>query len=219
MDESKARLINDLLMPWDELSSALAFPHVVQPGLSKLGRDVGALIISFAHFPELLWGADRREVAHRHCPHYQLLVDAADTVKHGELKNPLRICRVNIRSRFEYLDGQGYRFLRNRAVLAHPKLGELDALLACRDAARYWIREVAPDLQWTGAVHLGPVLYRPIASLAFPVGMQPVLRSCRVELVSPNSTGGWAPVDLGAVGIEVADRDYTQGLNREIGPE
>lgn len=161
------QFLNDVVLPWDKLNALLAKPFAYEPQISQVTTNANSIAVAIKHTAEL-FEADRKNTDLKSQPN-SLMSDVADSWKHGstKLRIPSRQCNILVRSRFEISPSNQVRFVRNRIVVSHRTLGELDFMTNARDAIRYWLKERAININWAGRILEGPQIFREAAVVYF----------------------------------------------------
>lgn len=193
------QFLNETVLLWDKLSLELARPYSIDPQSSRFAADAGTVLTALRHAPEKFgWEGRGQKLTDRvvkEFPQHQLIVDAADTWKHGELDSADRIVTTYVQSHFAVRDDGRFRFLRNVIRLNHPRLGKFDWQEVTRSAIQFWIAREKIDLKWSGTPHDGADAYRETALLTFEPGFQVRQHAAKLQFVRTDGAGWWEPVD------------------------
>lgn len=215
MDKVLRNFLTDVVKPWDELNSFLSKPFAFQPEVCDVTRLANSLAVALKHTAELS-GAGRGETDRASIANC-LMSDVADAWKHGgnRLKDPSRHNSMSVRSRFEFLDNKGFRFLRNRVVVDHATLGSQDFMLEARDVIQYWLSKFNASIRWSGDLLVGPQLFRPSAVLFYDASKQIGMDPVRLETVQRAPSGKIALADCPEVRFLILD--FSDGALANIG--
>lgn len=195
------RFINDVIKPWDELNQFLRMDYALQPDLSDVTRLAGQIAVSLRH--QLDFSELTQSQAFQKCPVLPLIVDAGDYWKHGELRDSTRNCKIVTASNFEYSEGNGFRFIRNKALLDHPEMGEHDFLEISLAAIHFWIQQHGFDSTWDGAILESDRPFEPAARLRFEPRYCIHMSSTRIQIVRSVGEGDYQPYAPADVRFEV----------------
>lgn len=140
------RFANDILKPWDELDSLLVQQFAFQPDISDISRLAGYIAVAIRHQVDFSNLSDKQ--ANHLSQAHQLISDAGDYWKHGELRKEERNSPISVAAAFEYCEDGTFRFLRNIVTLNHRALGMHDFMEASSQAAKFWMgqRVIPPFL-------------------------------------------------------------------------
>lgn len=203
------QFLNEVVMPWDQLSIKLARPISVDPQTSTFVADAGAVLTALRHAPERFRWPQERGALHAavvaEFAKHELITDAADSWKHGTLKNPRRQTTFSVKSQFLLDAGGRVRFLRNIIHLQHATLGEFDCLSVCRSAIHFWLRRQNVELSWTGVIFEGADVFRNEALLACSPGIQVLQHAARISFVVLDIQGNLVPASPGSQTFAVVD--------------
>ena len=198
---TQIRFINDVIKPWDELNLFLKQDYALQLDLSDVTRMAGQIAVSLRHqidFSEL-----KLKEVYQCCPEMEPIVDAGDYWKHGELRDPARNCEISSASAFEYSEGQGFRFIRNKAQLNHPTLGKSDFLEITLVAIHFWIRQHGFSIPWNGSVKESGLPFAPTARLQFDPRYCIQMDSMNLQMYRSTGNGHYEPCDPPLVRFEL----------------
>ena len=206
------QFLNETVMPWDRLSVKLARPISVDPQTSTLVAEAGAVLTALRHAPERFGWPQKGAALHKavvaEFNQHALITDAADSWKHGALKDPQRQTTFSVKSQF-LLDCKGRsRFLRNIIHLQHATLGEFDFLYISRLAICFWLHRQNVALAWTGVIFEGADVFRNEALLASSPGIQVLQRAARISFVALDTQGALVPVSPGSHTFAVVDAQF-----------
>jgi len=198
--------INDVVKPWDELNRLLARPFAYRPDVSDVTRLANAIAVALKHTAEHMGVG--RGATDRASPGNMLMSDVADAWKHGgkKLDDPARHNEMAVLSRFEVSDDGEFRFLRNRIVIQHATVGNVDFMVNARNAIRYWLAKLNLHINWSGSLLEGPAVFGHVAVIYYDASQQLGMGSVRIETVRRADTGTvyafdapdvkWAMVDF-----------------------
>ncbi|MDQ6955790.1 MAG: hypothetical protein Q9M21_01205 [Mariprofundaceae bacterium] len=195
------RFINDILKPWDELNLLLSQQYAFQPDLSDITRLAGSIAVSIRHQVDSSELNDKQinELSRAH----QIISDAGDYWKHGELKKEERNSPITVAAAFEYREDKTFRFIRNIVTIEHKSLGSHDFMAASSEAARFWMSQNGYSLQWEGVPSVAPFVYNNAAKLKFNPKYCFSMSSVQLKFFKMTDTEGLIPFDPPNVRFEV----------------
>ena len=213
-------LLNDVIKPWDELNSLLAKPFAYQPNLSDITRLANNIAVAIKHLVDEHNDGNVKEERKKTdtvSPANKLMSDIADSWKHaGKLKDSNRNNKMEVLSRFEFNEDGKFRFVRNKVLIEHAILGKMDFMVNARDAIRYWLSQIRPELNWLGFVLEGPVIFNKDAILFYDASQQLLMSSVRMETLkrAPNNKLYLADCPV----IHFVMLDYHDDAFKQLGP-
>ena len=142
------RFANDILKPWDELDSLLVQQFAFQPDISDISRLAGYIAVAIRHQVDFSNLSDKQ--ANHLSQAHQLISDAGDYWKHGELRKEERNSPISVAAAFEYREDGTFRFLRNIVTLNHRSLGMHDFMEVSSQAAKFWMGQKGYSIGWVG---------------------------------------------------------------------
>lgn len=194
------RFFNDLIKPWDELSTLLTERIALQPGLSDVTRLASSLAISIRHQVDLTKISDR--IACTESREHALIADTADFCKHGPLRDPRRNNAFSTKALFEYAPNKGFSFIRNAIIVEHATYGAHDFMVASLAAIQYWIKRRGITTTWAGAVRENAQEFHQSARLKYDPNRCIFMEQIRLGFFL-RTPQGWQPVDPPEVRFEV----------------
>lgn len=197
------RFANDILKPWDELDSLLSQQYAFQPDISDISRLAGNIAVAIRHQIDFSDLTDKQ--ANNLSQAHQLISDAGDCWKHGELRKEERNSSISVAAAFEYREDGTFRFLRNIVTLNHRSFGEHDFMVTSSEAAKFWMTQRGYSIEWSGAPNTAVSTYENAARLKF--NSKYCIEMSSVQLKFFKRTGGdvLVPVDPPEVRFEVYD--------------
>lgn len=211
------QFLNDAVKPWDELNELLAKPFAYQPEISDVTRLANAIAVAIKHQSEhsnaKRGQVDLESIANR------LMSDVADGWKHGrqKLNDESRRHEMKVVSRFEVNEINRFRFVRNRVVVEHASLGNVDFMIHARDAIRYWFQKMDWAIQWSGQLLSGPLLFQESATVYYDSRQQIGMDSTRIEMVRRRADGIFQLVDVEQIKFVVLDsREHDSDTRSEF---
>lgn len=202
------RFINDVIKPWDELSTLLSQRLALQPELSDVTRLAGGLAVAIRHQVDVT--GIRDATANTESNEHRIIADAADFWKHGSLRNSSRNNGFSAEAFFEYEPDKGFSFIRNALFVEHASLGKHDFLHASLGAIEYWIRKRSLGIAWQGIVRENPAEFHPVAYLYFGAGRNIMLENTRLGFFSKNQVGRLERVRPPNVKFAILDKKKRQ---------
>ena len=199
------QFLNDAVKPWDELNVLLAKPFAYQPEISDVTRMANSIAVAIKHQSEH-WGSTRLQVDNESLAN-SLMSDVADGWKHGgqKLRDHTRHNRMEVVSRFEVDEANRFRFVRNRILIAHASLGNVDFMVYARDAMRYWFQKMDVAIEWGGQLLSGPLLFHENATVFYDSRQQIGMDSVRIEMVRRSANGAFQLIDVESIKFVLLD--------------
>ena len=201
IDMTPARFANDILKPWDELNALLSQQYAFQPDLSDVSRLAGNIAVAIRHQIDFSDLNDKQ--ANEQCPAHQLISDAGDYWKHGNLRREERNSPLSVAAAFEYCEDKTFRFLRNMLTIQHQSLGEHDFMQTSAEAAKFWMAQKGFSTEWKGEPLVAPVHYENAARLKFDAKYCISMSSVQLRFFQKNGSDEFIPVDPPEVRFEV----------------
>ncbi len=195
------RFINDILKPWDELNSLLSQQYAFQPDLSDITRLAGNIAVSIRHQIDSSDLNDKQ--ANELSSAHQLISDAGDYWKHGNLRKEERNSPITVAAAFEYREDGTFCFIRNIVTLEHKSLGEHDFMLTSSEAAKFWMSQRGFAINWEGVTNVALPVYEPAARLKFDPKYCINMSSTQLKFFKMIEGKGLAPFDPPEVRFEV----------------
>jgi hypothetical protein len=199
------QFLNDAVKPWDELNVLLAKPFAYQPEISDITRLANTIAVAIKNQSEH-WGATRLQIDNESLAN-RLMSDVADGWKHGgqKLRDDTRHNSMVVVSRFEVDEANQFRFIRNRVVIEHASLGNVDFMVHARDAIRYWLQKMEVAIQWGGQLLSGPLLFQENATVYYDPRQQIGMDSARIEMVRRHANGEFQFSDVESIKFILLD--------------
>lgn len=195
------RFANDILKPWDDLDSLLSQQYAFQPDISDISRLAGNIAVAIRHQIDFSDLTDKQ--ANYLSQAHQLISDAGDYWKHGELRKKERNSPISVAAAFEYRENGTFRFLRNIVTLNHRSLGERDFMDTSAEAAKFWMAQRDYSIEWKGAPSTAPPRYENAARLKFHSKYCIEMSSVQLKFFKRIDGDSLVPVDPPEVRIEV----------------
>ncbi|MBD0785810.1 hypothetical protein HUO09_05620 [Vibrio sp. Y2-5] len=187
---NKNRFINDVIKPWEELNLLLVKQFAFQPDLSDVTRLAGGISIALRHQVDFSELSDRQ--TNEMCFSQNLIVDAGDYYKHGELRNTSRNCPMVVVSNFEYKDNE-FAFLRNTVLIEHYTHGSYDFMKESLKAIQFWIQQHGYEITWQSEIKFAPRCFQHEAMLKFDPKYCFEMSSTRIQFFKENNAGALEP--------------------------
>ena len=116
MNESQKRFAQRVLKPFDAFLNRLVHPFCFSAKYSSICVDMEDISTAIAHFIEGEMPGETansvRSKLEATEPSLKRIRDFSDTRKHGSLRDPKREVVASVKSRFEYSEARGFRFLQ-----------------------------------------------------------------------------------------------------------
>lgn len=200
------RFLNDICKPFDELNALLVQRYAFEPELSDITRMAGSIAVSLRHIPESAGYSDR--AISNESSENRLIIDVADSWKHGSLRDPGRNSQLFVSAMFEWQPEKGFRFLRNGLAIVHSTLGEHDFLKTALGAIRFWIQKLPLGIAWKGSGKIleVPEEFHPTAFLFYDSRYCISMKNTRFRFFSRAEGGELAAVDPSEVRMEIYEK-------------
>jgi len=143
----------------------LSKQYAFQPDLSDITRLAGSIAVSIRHQIDTSELPDKE--ANALSLAHQIISDAADYFKHGNLRDKERNSPITVAAAFEYRDDKTFSFIRNIATINHNSLGQHDFMLTSSSAAKFWMSHHNLSINWSGEIIIAPHKYEEVAWLKF----------------------------------------------------
>jgi len=200
------RFLNDICKPFDELNALLVQRFAFEPELSDITRLAGSVAVSLRHIPEAA-GRTASAISNESQDN-RLIIDVADSRKHGCLRDPGRNSKLFVAAMFEWQPDRGVRFLRNGLSVIHSILGEHDFLKTALGAIQFWIQKLQFGIVWKGSGKIleAPEEFYPTAFLFYDSRYCISMKNTRFRFFSRTENGELIAVDPDTVRMEIYEK-------------
>ena len=204
------RLLNDICKPYDELNALLAQRFAFEPELSDITRLAGSIAVSLRHIPEAV-GFTTNMISNESVAN-RLIIDVADSWKHGSLRDPSRSSKLFVSAMFEWQSERGFRFIRNGLAIIHSTLGEHDFLKTALEATHFWIKKLQFNIVWkeSGKILEAPEEFHPTAFLFYDSKYCISMKNTRFRFFSRNAEEEMIAIDPAEVRMEIYEKDTAE---------
>lgn len=204
------RFLNDICKPYDELNALLVQRLAFEPELSDITRMAGSIAVSLRHIPESEGYLDR--AISNESIYKRLIIDVADSWKHGSLRDPSRNSKYFVSAMFEWQPERGFRFLRNGLAIVHSTLGEHDFLKTALGAIQFWIQKLQLGVVWKdlGKILEAPEEFHPKAFLFYDPQYCISMKNTRFRFFRRIENGELIAADPDTVRMEIYEKGVAE---------
>lgn len=147
INKDTIRFISEITKPWETLNKELSNEFSMNPEINDFITKAKHLTIAIKHFPESTKKI-KPETLVPDSLDYSIISDLADSLKHGELYNSQRECKLSVSSMFERNKDAKVRFLRNRILIEHKTHGKVDFMQCSANSALYVMQKTGIKTDW-----------------------------------------------------------------------
>ena len=147
MNQNAAKFISEIIKPWEVLNNELGKPFSMNPEVNDFITKAKNLTIAIKHYPESTKKI-KPETLLCDSSDYSIISDLADSIKHGELHNTQRECKLYVSSMFERNKDAKVRFLRNKISIEHKTHGKVDFMQCSAKCALYVMQKTGIKTDW-----------------------------------------------------------------------
>lgn len=200
------RFLNDICKPYDELNALLLQRYAFEPELSDITRMAGSIAVSLRHIPESAGYSDK--AISNESTDNRLIIDVADSWKHGSLRDPDRNSKLFVSAMFEWQPEKGFRFLRNGLGIVHSTFGEHDFLKVTSGAIQFWVQKLQFKIVWKGEGKILEALeeFHPTAFLFYDSRYCISMKNTRFRFFHRTENGELIAVDPDTVRMEICEK-------------
>lgn len=148
MSQDTLKFMSEIVRPWEALNQSLSSPFSMNPEINDFITKANGLAVSIKHFPEATKGYKPEDLIVESLD-YCIFSDLADSLKHGRLRKPERICKLSVASMFERNNEAKVRFLRSRICIMHNTHGKIDFMQCAMNSAIFVTQKSGIKTNWT----------------------------------------------------------------------
>jgi hypothetical protein len=167
----------------------------MNPEINDFVTSANALSVAIKHMPEAIRKIKPSSLIDDSLE-YKIISDLAGSLKHGELRQTDRECKLTVSVMFERNSDAKVRFLRNRISIIHNSHGKIDFMLYAMKSALFISQEMGINTSWT------PMLLNNSGDFSDEIKVhasrnnQIVWSGMALEIVQLNDKGEYENVDL-----------------------
>ncbi|MBL7965716.1 MAG: hypothetical protein JNK09_01880 [Prolixibacteraceae bacterium] len=195
MNQDALRFISEIVKPWETLNQELSRPFSLNIEINDYITKSINLAVTIKHFPEATQRIKSQTLVSESFD-YSVISDLADSMKHGELRNPERECKLTVSSMFERNQEAKVRFLRNRISITHNNYGKVDFMQCSMNSAIFIMQKLGIKTNWTPKIFNNSGAFSDEIKVHASKNNQIVWADMELEIVQLNDKNEYENIDL-----------------------
>lgn len=195
MNKDATKFISEVVKPWEVINVELGKPFSLNPEINDFITKANALSLSIKHLPEALNKMKPSELI-KESFSYKVISDLADSLKHGELRNTKRTCKLTVSSMFERNSEAKVRFLRSRISINHSTYGKIDFMQCSMESAIFISKKMNIKTNWSPKIFNNSGNFSDEIKVHASMNNQVIWTGMALEIVQTNNKGEYENVDL-----------------------
>jgi hypothetical protein len=201
----KLKFVTEIVRPFEVLNQSLIQQNSIDSDVSDYIAQAEMIAIRLNHLPEI---ANKKHLrGHKDCPAYQIIIDLANSRKHGVNTKALSIAELSVSAMFEYKD-EKYRFIRNALYIIHPVHGRVDFLKLVIETAEFISLNLGLNIFWNPEIREAESVFTENPSLLNEYKNQISYNAFQIQIFKRNKNGDLEFFDPPNISIQIEEVKY-----------